>query len=639
MTINQISFKIFKKNVRRYIIFFASSCFTIMVFFTYMSILTNKDFLNPNKVNSSLSSMIIAPTIFVSLFSLFFVLYAQASFIKYRKTEYGMFMVLGMTNLDVAKMMIFENSCIGFVSLITGLIFGRLFSWLFFICAMKLIEYKGIGYSVSLNSYIYTIVFFTAIYLLVILYSLFTSFHIGILNLIKASRKAEKNILSNPVFALVGIAMLLFSFLDILFNYTFGNNSVVICSILICFIGVFFLISNVVGIFEKLFKLSKKRYFKNIIFLSNIKYSFGQSKRILFLITLLVSMTIFFSSMGIVFISNAQNFATQYNPYHIAYAQIYGKNKLAPETVNSIVNSGVTPLTNTISVDYIQTGSVSILSAAELNKKLGSDIHVNTGRFINLFQVVLTDGYEHQMIPLNRFPVGNIQLTSQGNLVKVIINTLPALGTSTIILNNYDYVKLMQQVSSEHLGIIHLFNYKDWRKTAPVADKLAAALHEYNIHNKKSLYGSDIIDSKVLSPVSRIGIYTQVKQAGGFMLFLFSFVGLLFFISAAVMIHFKLLTEFEKEKIKYKKLFKIGITKRDLAGLISKELLVLFLLPNLVASIIAAIYNYSIPIKPGEGLPSLYFSIEVGAVYLCLQVLYYFMYKKYYIGRFNYIFE
>jgi putative ABC transport system permease protein len=350
-------------------------------------------------------------------------------------------------------------------------------------------------------------------------------------------------------------------------------------------------------------------------------------------------MTIFFSSMGIVFISNAQNFANQYNPYHIAYAEIYGKNKLAPETVNSIVNSGVTPLTNTISVDYIQTGSVTIFSAAELNKKLENDIHVNTGHFINLFQVVLTDGYEHQMVALNRFPVGNIQLTSQGNLVKVIINTLPTLGTNTIILNHDDYVKLMQQVSSDQIGIIHLFNYKDWRKTAPVADKLTAALHEYNIHNTKPLYHSDIVDSQVFSPVSRIGIYTQTKQSGGFMLFLFSFVGLLFFISTAVIIHFKLLTEFENEKVKYKKLYKIGITKRELAGLISKELFVLFLLPNLVAAIIAAIYNYSFPIKPGEGIPSLYFSIEVGTVYLCLQILYYFIYKKYYIGKFNDIFE
>lgn len=604
-----------------------------------MSILTNKDFLNPYKVNTSLSSMIIAPTICVALFSIFFVLYAQASFIKFRKTEYGMFMVLGMTNIDVAKIMIFENSSIGFVSLITGLIFGRFFSWLFFLGAMKLIDYKGIEYSVSLNCYVYTIVFFAAIYILVILYSLFTSFRFGILNLIKASRKADKNILSNPVFAFIGIALLFFSFWDIIFNYASGNNSVAIRSISICFIGVFFLISNVVWILEKLFKLSKKLYSNNLIFLSNIKYSFGQSKRILFLITLLVSMTIFFSSIGILFISNAQNFATKYNPYHIAYAEIYGKNKLAPETLNSIVKSDVTPLSNNITVEYIQDGSVTILSAEELNKKLGSDIHVNAGHFINLFQVVLTDGYEHQMTSTDRLTIGNIQLTSQGKLVKVIINTLPVFGTNTIILNNYDYFKLKQQISSDQTGIIHLFNYKDWRKTAPIANKLTATLHEYNIHNTKTQYGSDIVDSKVFSPVSRIGVYTQTKQSGGFMVFLFSFVGLLFFISAAVIIHFKLLTEFEQEKVKYKKLFKIGITKRDLAGLISKELLVLFLLPNLVATIIAAIYNYSLPIEPGKELTSLYFSIEVGAVYLFLQVLYYFIYKKYYIGKFNHIFE
>ncbi|HZK71345.1 MAG TPA: FtsX-like permease family protein, partial [Clostridia bacterium] len=110
MNFNQISFKIFKANLRRYLLFFFCSSFAIMIFFTYSTILTNKDFMNPNKVNSSISSMLIAPSLGIVLFSVLFIIYAHSSFVKFRKTEFGLFMVLGMTNWDIGRIMLFENS-------------------------------------------------------------------------------------------------------------------------------------------------------------------------------------------------------------------------------------------------------------------------------------------------------------------------------------------------------------------------------------------------------------------------------------------------------------------------------------------------------------------------------------------------
>lgn len=161
MTFNQILFKIFKANFRRYMLFFLCSSFAIMIFFTYSTILTNKDFMDSSKVNSSISSMLIAPSIGIILFSILFVIYAHTSFVKFRKTEFGLFMLLGMTNWNINRIMFLENSLIGLCSLATGLISGTVFSKLFYVLVSKIIDLKGIDFTISYRSYLFTVVFFT----------------------------------------------------------------------------------------------------------------------------------------------------------------------------------------------------------------------------------------------------------------------------------------------------------------------------------------------------------------------------------------------------------------------------------------------------------------------------------------------
>lgn len=136
---------------------------------------------------------------------------------------------------------------------------------------------------------------------------------------------------------------------------------------------------------------------------------------------------------------------------------------------------------------------------------------------------------------------------------------------------------------------------------------------------------------KIFDSVSRINDYFQRKQAGSFLLFLMSFVSILFFISTAVILHFKLLTEFEREKIKYKKLYKIGITEIEIANIVSKQLKVLFMLPVIFGIIMAISYNYLLPIEDVKRILLIKYSLVLGLIYICFQFLFYLLYKFFYI--------
>jgi hypothetical protein len=586
--------------------------------------------MSPNKVNSSISSMLIAPSLGIVLFSVLFIIYAHSSFVKFRKTEFGLFMVLGMTNWDIGRIMLFENSLIWFSSLLTGLATGTLFSRLFYLLISKLVDIKGITFSVSLESYLYTIIFFTVIYILVILSNFIVISNYEIISLLKESRKADKNLISKPYLALIGIIIIGLSFLDMMINYK-GNSGVFIRSILLCFTGIYLLISNMIWFISKI--LSKEKSIKNILFISNLKYTFGQSKNILFLISVLVSMTIFFCSIGALQVANSQKFATQYNPYHLVYIEVLGKNIVSDNLQSSILSTGETQLESYKSMEFIYDKQIMILSDEILNSNLGSSIHVQKDHFINLFQIVMNDGYEHQTTEKKQLDIktttGSYKYVSQGKMTEVLFNNLPVFN-SYIILNNSDFLKVKSETDPKEIGTLKLINFKDWYKTKGIVDHLSNELDKNN---------NTTVNDVAFKPVSRINNYLEIIQSGSFMLFLFSFIGILFFLSSAVILHFKLLTEFERDMVKYTKLYKIGITEKEISTIISKELKVLFILPVLVGMMVAIFYNYSMPIEIGKELLSIKYSLIFSLIYLLIQFVFYLLYKRFYIKKFYRVFS
>jgi len=118
-------------------------------------------------------------------------------------------------------------------------------------------------------------------------------------------------------------------------------------------------------------------------------------KKILFIVTLFVSMTILMSTISIILISDSKRVATAYNPYDIAYAEIFGKNKITVPELDNILRNSKTNLTSLKSIDFISKSYITILSDKNLNANLGTQFKVEKGCFISLFQIVKDDGYEH----------------------------------------------------------------------------------------------------------------------------------------------------------------------------------------------------------------------------------------------------
>lgn len=631
MNFRQISFRMFKSNIRQYYLYIACGSFSTMIFFLFSTIMTNNDFNDSSKIDSMISSNLYAPSLVLAIFSFVFIVYAHNSFIKFRKKDYALFMVIGMTNSNVKKIMVFENILIAIASILSGLLLGTIFSKGFYFIVGKIIG--NIDLSINLKSYIYTMIFFMGINIILILKSYILLTHYKIIELLKNGKLADKNVTGNRIFAVLGVVLIISSIITpMLHNKITGFVLINIANILI---GIYLVIANLDWFILKILKLGKNKYINNLLFVSNLKYKIGSCKNIIFSITLLVVTIVFFISFALTAAENVNNNAISYNPYDIAYCNLYGKNGISEELLNRVIKSKDVQLTSIKKLEFIEKNRMTIISNRILNDTLGCNLKVEKGKYISLFQTDINDGYGHHDVEIKNYDINGKIYYSQEKLVKILFNSSPVIRYNyCLIVNNDDYnnIKSKVKANNDDIGTINLMNFSDWTKTEKITSELNKQLEMYN-KNTREFFGKSA-DKYNFKTRSKIDDHILANRSSIFLLFLFCFIFILFFVASNLMIHFKILTEFEGEKIKYKKLNKMGITEKEISDTILKELSIIFLLPCVLGIMIGM---YCVCLKfLSAGINTNYgvkYSIITGVIYIILEFVFYIIYNKQYIKK------
>lgn len=637
MTFNQLIFQMFKINFRNYWLFFLSSSFTVMIFFTFSTLYTNPEFTDPTKINSRISSNLYAPGMIVVIFSVFFVMYAQTAFGKFRKSDYGLFIILGMTPNHIRNMILLENAIIATASILTGIGIGTLFSFLFFTFITIILGIKGFSFFLSPDSYLSTLLFFSLVYAVIIAanFLILSKYKLG--SLLNEKRAADRNIFKGKISGIAGLLALSLGVYDMVAHYNSEHSYVLLRSLIIGLVGIYLLLSSLPTWLSLLVKRSKRAQSKNLLFLSDLNYSFGQSRKILFTIIILITMTLYFCNLAASLVFNALDGAVKHNPYHIVYPEIYGKNEISEDTLNHIIKDEHQSIVFHKELEFTDLSFIKILSDQNLNAVLGTDYHVQPGHFLQLSLTVPNDGYHQQVTETPKILIrkneGEEVFVTQGVIQKMLFNRTPFLGDRFAIFNSQDYIHIEQ--SNEHnTGYIHLLDLKNWKKTEGSDNKLNLALELANQKNTKLLYDSPEQEASLFKTGSRIAEYKESLQSGNFLLFLMGFVAILFYFAAAVMLHFKIATDFDRERIKFRKLNQIGITSKEVARLITTSFRLLFFLPYVLGIAVAGFYYITTMIgEIGSENLHLYLISGISIVFLGAQFFYYYVYIRKYIKR------
>lgn len=212
--------------------------------FTFYSLYSNPDFNDPYQVNGMVSGNLYAPFLVIRVFAVLFIVYTQMAFLKFRKSDFGLLMVLGMTSHNIRKIILFENSMIALASILTGLGAGTVFSGIFFFIVSLFVNIGDSAFILTPDSYLYTIKFFAVIYIVVIAVNLLLTLRYSILRLLKESRTAERNLIHGKITGVIGVLLLGISVYNMLTHYNPSDARMMLINLGISMLGVYLLLSG-----------------------------------------------------------------------------------------------------------------------------------------------------------------------------------------------------------------------------------------------------------------------------------------------------------------------------------------------------------------------------------------------------------
>lgn len=647
MTFKNIAMKNFKGNMKKYITYYLCNSFIVAAFFMYSVLMFNEKLMTSAQVEKGVMECLIVPNVALGVFSLLFVSYAHSSFIKWRKKEFGVFMTLGMTHEDIRKIIIYENIIVALGSIFLGLITGLVFSRLFFIIIMKLLEIEGIRYTIGIKNFIFPCGIFLIIYLGNLLVTIVATYNFEIIKLLKEDRKVQSNRFSNPILAVVGLAIDIISFIYLYKGFMGEDNGSVVpeTAIFIC-IGTYMFISQLGGFLIETFRKKKRVYYNNLIFITSINNKFKQTKKIIFISSILVAVTIFYLGFMLSFYITAEKKAVNDSAYHIAYAQIRDINLISEERVEEIATKNNEKITEHQSLEFIyhyeksiyNTKSDIIVTDKEINKLGKLNLKVDKGNYILLRQFDgMRDG-EKSVWKKNNLKLYfngiNLEFKNQEIIFKAVFNRSDNNYSHIVVLNESDYNFIKENSKSYYLGSFEFYNLTNWKESRGVILDIENELRSSNKDKEKFDLNELDNDERYgnLNLSSRIEAYKKNKQGAVLLLFTSAYLGLFFFLATSIILFLKLLADVDKDKKKFKSMYKIGTTDEEIKKQITRELKPLFFIGPIIGSILASGYTITFMQDGDQKLNNYYIgcNLLVIALFFIVQIIYYFICNKVY---------
>ncbi|HWJ76714.1 MAG TPA: FtsX-like permease family protein, partial [Niallia sp.] len=109
------------------------------------------------------------------------------------------------------------------------------------------------------------------------------------------------------------------------------------------------------------------------------------------------------------------------------------------------------------------------------------------------------------------------------------------------------------------------------------------------------------------------------------------FIGIVFFVSAGSFLYFRLFTDLDEEKRKFRSISKIGLTEKELKKVVNRQIALLFFSP-----IVVALIHGAVALTALSHMFDYNFSGEAALVLACftvIQILYFLVVRYFYVKQ------
>lgn len=587
MTFKDVVFKNFKHNFKTYSSFIICSTFTITLFFIFSTLIYNKNIMDFLKDAGMGADMVIKVALMLTfVFAIMFISYVHTSMKKSRGKEFGLLMTLGMTARDLGRVIILEDLILSIVSFVSGVFVGALFSRLVHMFINRLMD-LNVPYSLSYKSFILTFASFFIIFTVVILWGWINIIKLDISKLLKEQRKTEYIGDGSAAAFIFGIIMeiVLVTVAVIALHHrkVALNSKIILPTLILSLIGNYLLIANM---FSKILNFVKKRkslYNRNMIMTTEIKYSMGKNKKLVFMSTILCTLIVYSSSSSLGLFSIIGDIISSSHKSDIEYIQTSNINTFKEDEVARLIKKDglILESKDNLKCLFINTKGIDLqyqLPVVAISNRAFNKLSINKAK-VEKGEVKLSGDVIN--LPKNDNINSKIQLGDDGEefileapeSMDILSNGMYLQNKFTIILNDEDFDKLQSALPKESLGTIYRYKVNDWRKTKNLMKELTAMSNE-----SKNIQGKTGIESTI-SISGNYYYYLTLKRIYSIFIFVLVFLALLFYVASVLMLLLRQSESMERTKRKYNQLRKIGITKKEFGNTVIYEVRVLFLTP------------------------------------------------------------
>lgn len=595
----KLAFKNIKKSYKNYVIYFLTLIFGICIFYTFNSIESQSVMMELNEQKQSAFMMAEQLmgyfSVFIAFVLGFLIVYANNYLIKRRKKEFGIYMTLGMENGSLSKMIFLETLFIGAISLGIGLVLGIMLSQALSVLTayMFQVDLTKFQFVFSPLGFKRTVLCFSIIYLVVLIFNFISVRKIKLIDLLTASKRNEKPTIKNlwvsVILFLVSLGILGTAYYKVIHDgIAFASFNALGLPILLGCIGTFIFFYSLTGFFLKVIQGNKKFYLRdlNMFVMKQISSKINTTFVSLSFICLMLFLAIctFSGGLGINRAINAD--LKDLTKFDVTFWSNSGENiekllkeknidisNIAKEDSNMVMYDSKIKYSNFLSKEGM-TDMKNYFPVANDNDILviGEKGYNNTLKLLGKDSVNLK---ENQYLA-----VGNIdemkkwvnESLENGKKINISGKTLEPENKKYENINLYNFTMK---------GDILIFVVKDSliEGLKPVSSRFNMMLKD-NSNTKEELESvrDQLVESQVYS-ITKKEIYDNAAGLGATMAYLGIYLGLIFIITSAVVLAIQQLTESTDNVERYRLLKEIGVDQKMINKAIFTQVGVYFMLP------------------------------------------------------------
>ena len=611
----KLAFKNIKKSYKNYVIYFLTLIFGICIFYTFNSIESQSVMMELNEQKQSafmMAEQLIGYfSVFIAFVLGFLIVYANNYLIKRRKKEFGIYMTLGMENGSLSKMIFLETLFIGAISLGIGVVLGIMLSQALSVLTayMFQVDLTKFQFVFSPLGFKRTVLCFSIIYLVVLIFNFISVRKIKLIDLLTASKRNEKPTIKNlwvsVILFLVSVGILGIAYYKVIHDgIAFASFNALGLPILLGCIGTFIFFYSLTGFFLKVIQGNKKFYLRdlNMFVMKQISSKINTTFVSLSFICLMLFLAIctFSGGLGINRAINAD--LKDLTKFDVTFWSNSGEN------IETLLNEKNIDISNIAKEDSNMVMYDSEVKYSDFLSKEGMTAMKNYFPVANDNDtlVIGENGYNNTLKLLGKEPVNlkENQYLAVGN-----IDEMKKWVNESLENGNIDQMKKLVNKSSENgkkinisgktlepankkyeninlynftmKGDILIFVVKDslLEGLKPVSSRFNMMLKD-NSNTKEELENvrDKLVESQVYS-ITKKEIYDNAAGLGATMAYLGIYLGLIFIITSAVVLAIQQLTESTDNVERYRLLKEIGVDQKMINKAIFTQVGVYFMLP------------------------------------------------------------